>query len=183
VGPPAVGMEVEIRGEDGEPLPEGEEGEIHVRSAWSMLEYWRDEASTAKAILPGRWLAMGDIGALRDGLLYINSRARDLILRAAENVSPVEIEHRLDAHPEVLESAVIGVDHPELGQEVKAVVVPVLGASPDPESLRAWCAETLSGYKVPTLWEIRSEPLPRNAAGKVLKTALSGEATAKLLEE
>jgi acyl-CoA synthetase (AMP-forming)/AMP-acid ligase II len=183
VGPPAVGMELEIRGEDGKPLPEGEEGEIHVRSAWSMLEYWRDEANTAKAILSGRWLAMGDIGTVKDGLLYINSRARDLILRAAENVSPVEIENRLDAHAEVLESAVIGVDHPELGQEVKAVVVPAGGASLDPEVLRAWCAETLSAYKVPSLWEIRSEPLPRNAAGKVLKTALTGSTTPKLLEE
>jgi acyl-CoA synthetase (AMP-forming)/AMP-acid ligase II len=126
---------------------------------------------------------MGDIGTLKDGLLYINSRARDLILRAAENVSPVEIEHRLDAHSGVLESAVIGVDHPELGQEVKAVVVPAEGASLDPGELTAWCAETLSAYKVPSLWEIRNEPLPRNAAGKVLKTALSGEATPNLLEE
>jgi long-chain acyl-CoA synthetase len=183
VGPPAVGMQLEIRGEDGKALPEGEEGEIHVRSAWSMLEYWRDEANTAKAILPGRWLAMGDIGTLKDGLLYINSRARDLILRAAENVSPVEIEHRLDAHDGVLESAVIGVDHPELGQEVKAVVVPTKGARLDAEALRDWCAETLSAYKVPSLWEIRTEPLPRNAAGKVLKTALTGEATPSLLEE
>jgi long-chain acyl-CoA synthetase len=183
VGPPAVGMQLEIRGEDGKALPEGEEGEIHVRSAWSMLEYWRDEANTAKAILPGRWLAMGDIGTLKDGLLYINSRARDLILRAAENVSPVEIEHRLDAHDGVLESAVIGVDHPELGQEVKAVVVPTKGARLDAEGLRGWCAETLSAYKVPSLWEIRTEPLPRNAAGKVLKTALTGEATPSLLEE
>jgi acyl-CoA synthetase (AMP-forming)/AMP-acid ligase II len=148
-----------------------------------MLEYWRDPDATAKALLPGRWLAMGDIGCLREGRLYINSRARDLILRAAENVSPVEIEHRLDAHEGVLESAVIGVDHPELGQEVKAIVVPVKGATLDPEKLAAWCAETLSAYKVPSLWEIRSEPLPRNAAGKVLKTALGGELTATLIEE
>jgi acyl-CoA synthetase (AMP-forming)/AMP-acid ligase II len=174
-GRPIPTVEVEIRDEAGNAVPDGVEGEIHVRSAYVMREYWRDPGATEKSILPGRWLATGDIGRFEDGYLYINSRARDMILRSAENVYPVEIEYRLEAHPDVAEAAVIGVDHPELGQEVKAIVVPVEGADPDPEELARWCAETLAPYKVPSLWELRREPLPRNAAGKVLKNVLRGD--------
>ena len=112
------------------------------------------------------------MGHVADEYLFINSRARDMILRAAENIYPVEIEYRLDAHPDVGESAVVGVDHPELGQEVKAIVVPEPGVQPDINELAAFCGETLAAYKVPSLWEVREEPLPRNAAGKVLKTQL-----------
>jgi acyl-CoA synthetase (AMP-forming)/AMP-acid ligase II len=175
--------EVEIRDPDGNPRPEGVEGEIHIRSPYLMLGYWRNPEATAAMLKPGRWLATGDIGRLEDGRLYINSRARDLILRAAENVYPVEIEHRLDAHPDVAESAVIGVDHEELGQEVKAVVVPRGTATLDPAALAKWVGEIHAAYKVPTLWEIRAEPLPRNASGKVLKTVLSGEAESAFVEE
>ncbi len=176
-------QEVEIRADDGRVLPEGQEGEIHVRSAFLMCEYWNDPEATARSILPGRWLATGDVGRIEDGLLTINSRARDMILRSAENVYPVEIEYRLDAHPEVRESAVVGVDHLELGQEVKAIVVPEPGVSIDPEKLAAWCAETLAAFKVPSLWEVRAEPLPRNASGKILKSVLTGEASVTQVEE
>lgn len=182
-GPPSVTHEIAIRGEDGEPLPEGCEGEILIRSPYLMLEYWRDPEATAAALLEGRWLATGDVGHLEGGRLYINSRARDLILRAAENVSPVEIEYRLDAHPDVHESAVIGVPHPELGQEVKAIVVPEAGAKLDPDTLARWVGETLAPFKVPSQWEIREEPLPRNPSGKILKNVLSGDAENRFIEE
>ena len=175
--------EVEIRSLDGESLAEGQEGEIHVCSAYLMREYWNDPKATAEAIGPGRWLATGDIGRIENGLLYINSRARDMILRSAENVYPVEIEYRLDAHPGVRESAVVGVEHPELGQEVKAIVVPEAGEALEPQALTAWCAETLAGFKVPSLWEIRSQPLPRNASGKILKNVLTGDAEINQIEE
>lgn len=149
-----VGMEVEIRDEKNQPVPVGQEGEIHCRSAYTMLQYWKNPEATAATIKQGQWLATGDIGWLdEDGYLYINSRARDMILRNAENIYPIEIEYRLDAHPDVEESAVLGVDHPEMGQEVKAVVVPIAGRNPDPETfqeqLTQWCAETLAPYKVP----------------------------------
>jgi len=182
-GRPMPTTEVEIRGPDNTSLPEGREGEIHVRSPYVMLEYWQDAEATAETIKPGRWLATGDIGRLDGGYLYVNSRARDLILRAAENVSPVEIENRLDAHPDVRESAVVGVDHPDLGQEVKAIVVTNEGADVDAAQLRAWCAETLSPFKVPAHWEMRRELLPRNPAGKVLKNVLTGEAENRFVEE
>ncbi|WP_419925277.1 class I adenylate-forming enzyme family protein [Candidatus Poriferisocius sp.] len=169
----AIGFEAEIRGPDGRPRPAGQEGDIWCRSAYTMLEYWNDPEATAAAIDADRWLNTGDIGCFdTDGYLYINSRARDMILRNAENIYPIEIEYRLDAHPLVAESAVFGVDHPEVGQEVKAVVVPSASAPLDFEELARWCRQVLAPYKVPTLWESRPTPLPRNAAGKIVKREL-----------
>ncbi|NNE75212.1 MAG: acyl--CoA ligase [Acidimicrobiales bacterium] len=186
-GRPVMSMELQIRDESGQPVPDGTEGEVYVRSAYNMLEYWRNPEATAETLHPDRWLAMGDIGRIEDDVLYLNSRARDMILRSAENVYPVEIEHRLEAHPDVSEAAVYGVDHAELGQEVKAVVVPSPGHAGDADALIAdletWCAETLARYKVPSLWEVRTEPMPRNATGKVLKGVLAGERTLDQVEE
>ena len=170
-------MAVAILDEDGNPMPDGVDGAIHVRSAYSMVEYWRNPDATAKAFRPGRWLDTGDVGRMEDGRLTINSRARDMIIRGGENIYPIEVEHRIDGHPLVAESAVVGVDDDVLGQIVKAIVVPVGDEHPDPARLAHWVGETLAGYKVPSLWEFRTEPLPRNASGKVLKTVLSGEAT------
>ncbi len=183
-GRAAAGHSIEIRDEHDRPVPTGHYGEVHIRSPYLMLGYWRNEEATAKAIKPGRWLATGDVGRLdADGYLYIDSRARDMILRSGENIYPVEIEHRIDAHPSVGECAVVGVDHEALGQEVKAIVVPAAGHVVDPELLRAFTAETLAAYKVPTVWEIRKSPLPRNAAGKVLKNVLTGDAQWLQVEE
>lgn len=176
-------IDIEIRDSGGEPLPEGQEGEIYLRGPLVMQGYWRREQATQEVILPGRWLKTGDIGRLEDGYLFINSRARDLILRGGENVYPVEIEHRLEAHPRVREAAVVGIDHAELGQEVKAIVVPVGGDEVDVDELRAWVGETLAAFKVPAQWEIRSEPLPRNATGKVIKKVLVENAENPFREE
>jgi long-chain acyl-CoA synthetase len=182
VGRPLPTVEVEIRNTEGKALPEGKEGEIHIRSPLVMLEYWRRPDATAESILPGRWLRTGDVGRLQEGRLYVNSRARDLILRGGENVYPVEIEQRIESHPAVLEAAVAGIAHEELGQEVKAFVVPQRGEHPSPRALSAWVGKTLAGFKIPSQWEIRTEPLPRNATGKVLKHVLLGEAENPFLE-
>jgi acyl-CoA synthetase (AMP-forming)/AMP-acid ligase II len=182
VGRPVVTHEIEVRDPDGKPLPEGVEGEIYIKSPYLMREYWRKPDATRETLLPGPWLRTGDIGRFQEGRLYINSRARDMILRGGENIYPVEIEHRIEAHPDVAEASVIGVEHEELGQEVKAVVVPRPGARIDTAALAAWVGETLAAYKVPAHWEVRAEPLPRNAAGKVLKNVLSGAATNQFVE-
>ena len=183
VGRPMPTHEIEIRDSKGQLVPEGSEGEIFIRSPYLMLGYWRRPDATAEVLLPGRWLRTGDIGRFEDGRLYINSRARDMILRGGENIHPVEIEHRLEAHPQIAEAAVFGVDHPELFQEVKAVVVLEPGPAPDPASLAAWVREALAPYKVPAHWELRREPLPRNAAGKVMKQVLRGDAKNAFTEE
>lgn len=192
--PGAVGralptVALSIRDLDGKPVADGVEGEVWIRSPLVMKEYWRRPAETAAALAPGRWLRTGDVGRLdEDGFLHLHSRRRDLILRAAENVSPVEIEQCLEAHPGVVEAAVVGVAHEELGQEVKAIVVARgdldAGAR---DALRAalagWCRERLAYYKVPAHWELRGEPLPRNAAGKVLKHVLTSGATSPFVDE
>jgi acyl-CoA synthetase (AMP-forming)/AMP-acid ligase II len=182
-GRPLPTVELEIRGDDGAVLPEGEDGEIVVRGPMVMPGYWRRPDATAEVLLPGGWLRTGDIGRLEGGRLYLATRKRDLILRGGENVYPIEIENRLEAHPDVAEVAVIGVDDEDLGQDVKAVVVPRAGAVLDPEALRAFCAEALSYYKVPAHWEIRNEPLPRNALGKVVKAVLTEPDAMQFAEE
>jgi acyl-CoA synthetase (AMP-forming)/AMP-acid ligase II len=172
VGRPMPTVEVEIRGSCGERVPDGREGDICVRSPLVMLGYWRDPAATSEVILPGRWLRTGDIGKMVDGRLYLSSRRQDLILRGGENVYPAEIEQRLELHADVAEAAVIGIEHGELGQEVMAVVVPRPGASIDVKALTSWAAAGLAYFKVPSQWQVRTEPLPRNAIGKVLKHVL-----------
>jgi acyl-CoA synthetase (AMP-forming)/AMP-acid ligase II len=182
-GRPLPTVALEIRDAEGKVLPEGDEGEIFIRSPLVMLEYWRDPEATAEVIRPGRWLATGDIGRIEEGRLYVDSRARDLILRGSENIYPAEIEQRVEAHPSVAECAVVGVEHEELGQEVKAIVVPAPGRTVDLDELRRFVAETLAPFKVPAHWVLSTEPLPRNAAGKVLKHVLVGAAENPFVEE
>jgi acyl-CoA synthetase (AMP-forming)/AMP-acid ligase II len=172
VGRPLPTVELEIRDPEGRPVSEGEEGVVCVRGPMVMPGYWRRPEETAATITTDRWLRTGDIGRMEGGRLYLSSRKRDLIFRGGENVYPVEIEKHIENHPDVEECAVIGVDHPELGQTVKAVIVARPGHVVDVEAVRAWCAAELSYYKVPEDWEVREGALPRNAAGKILKDLL-----------
>lgn len=172
VGRAIFGVALEIRDADGNAVPDGDEGEICIRSPYVMLGYWNDEAATAKAIDGERWLRSGDFGTVVDGRLTVSGRRTDLILRGGENVYPTEIENVLTEHPAVAECAVFGVAHPDLGQEVAAVVVAEPGAV-DPEELRAFVAERLAYFKVPARWRITSDALPRNATGKVTRRDLA----------
>jgi acyl-CoA synthetase (AMP-forming)/AMP-acid ligase II len=167
VGRPIPSVEVAIRDADGEAVADGTEGEIWVRSQFAMSGYWDDPAATA-AVLHHGWLRTGDLGCLRDGRLFMASRRSDLILRGGENVYPAEVEAVLDEHPAVVEAAVFGIEHPDLGQEVAAVVVGDIEA----DELRAFVAERLAYYKVPTRWRVTTEPLPRTATGKIVRTGL-----------
>ncbi len=184
VGYPLPTVGVRITDDEGVALPEGSVGNICLSGPVVTPGYWNDPAATAETIRDG-WLRTGDFGYVRDGLLFLVSRRSDLIIRGGENIYPAEIEQRLDAHPAVAESAVIGVEHRELGQEVKAVVV--VGEEPPDEDLiselRAWVAATLADIKVPAHWELRTEPLPRNATGKILKQVVQGDADYDFIEE
>ncbi len=172
VGPPLPTVQVKIVDEAGQTLPEAQNGRICVRSPLVMLGYLNDPDANADSMLPGRWVDSGDLGRLRDGRLYLESRMRDLIIRGGENIYPPEIENRIELHPEVAEVAVFGVDDRELGQRVKAVVVPMPGRAPSEEAIRRHAAASLAYFKVPEFIEIRTEPLPRNASGKVMKHRL-----------
>ncbi|MFI0355372.1 class I adenylate-forming enzyme family protein [Actinomadura sp. 9N407] len=173
LGRPIVGVSVEIRDADDRALPEGEEGEVCVRSAFNMLGYWRDEAATGRSIDAGRWLHTGDIGVIEEGRLRLTTRRSDLILRGGENVYPAEIENVLAEYPGVRECIVLGTPHKDLGQEVMAVVVFADGAAGDQagreKELADFAKERLAYFKVPSRWKISTEPLPRNATGKVIR--------------
>ncbi|MGQ0823551.1 MAG: class I adenylate-forming enzyme family protein [Actinomycetota bacterium] len=110
--------------------------------------------------------------------LYLVDRAKDMIIRAGENVYCVEVEHVLFDHPDVIDAAVVGVPHKTLGEEVKAVVQLKPGAIATVDEIREFCRKHLGDFKVPAYVELRDEPLPRNPAGKVLKNLLRGDETA-----
>jgi acyl-CoA synthetase (AMP-forming)/AMP-acid ligase II len=168
--------EIQIRDGDGSPLPDGEVGEINIRGPIVFLGYWDNPEATAAVLDERRWYRTGDFGRFQDGVLQLESRMRDMIIRGGENIYPIEIENRLVEHPEIADACVVGVDHQQLGQEVAAVVVPHDGSKLDAEGVRAWVAETLAKFKVPAYVFFEDE-LPYNATGKVVKTEV--EATVK----
>jgi long-chain acyl-CoA synthetase len=180
VGRPAPTVEILVVDSDGEPVPVGETGEIWLRGPTIMRRgYWNRPDATAEAITPDGWFRSGDIGRFdEDGFLYLVDRQKDMIIRGGENVYCVEVEEVLFEHPDVIDAAVVGVPHKVLGEEVKAVVQLKPGASATVETLRAHCADRLADFKVPVYVELRDEPLPRNPAGKVLKSVLRGDETA-----
>lgn len=165
-------VSVKITDDAGQSVPDGTDGNICVRSAYTINGYWNDAEATEQLFLDDGWLVTGDYGNLRNGLLHLSSRTRDLVIRGGENIHPGELEDRLEQHPDVAEVAVIGVDDRELGQKTKALVVVQPGKQPNIDELREFVAQTLASYKVPDVIELRLEPLPRNATGKVIKTAL-----------
>ncbi|MFF0543740.1 class I adenylate-forming enzyme family protein [Nocardia thailandica] len=173
VGRPIFCAEVQIRDADGAVLPDGQSGEIHVRSPYVMLGYWNDDQATAAALDGERWLRTGDFGVLSEGRLTLDGRRTDLILRGGENVYPTEIEYVLDEHPAVRESAVLGVPHEDLGQEVAAVLVVADPDAVDLAEVAAFAAERLAYFKVPARWRVTTDPLPRNATGKVVRREIA----------
>jgi acyl-CoA synthetase (AMP-forming)/AMP-acid ligase II len=154
------------------PVPQGEVGEVWLRSPMVMPGYWGKPAETAEAIVDGGWLRSGD-AAYQDaeGYLYLHDRYKDMIVSGAENVYPAEVENILGDHPRVAEVAVIGAPDERWGETVKAIVVPVGDATVTAEELIAHARERLAHYKCPTSVDF-VEALPRSAAGKVLKRNL-----------
>jgi long-chain acyl-CoA synthetase len=182
VGRPLPVIDVRIVGEDGKDVGVGQTGEVWIKGPHIMPGYWNKPEATAESITDG-WLHTGDLGHLdEDGFLYITDRAKDMIIRGGENVYSVEIENRLVEHPDVLDAAVLGVPHPTLGEEVKAVVQLAPGATLSVADVQAWVAETLANFKVPTYVDFTEEKLPRNASGKLLKNVLRGEGEVSFAE-
>jgi long-chain acyl-CoA synthetase len=182
VGLPLPTVDIAIAGPDGRHLGAGETGEILIRGPIVMPGYWNKPEATAETIVDG-WLRTGDVGHLdADGYLYVTDRAKDMLIRGGENVYCVEIENRLVEHPAIADAAVIGVPHPELGEEVKAVIEVADGAEITDDEVRAWVAEALASFKVPTYVERWRGKLPRNASGKLLKNVLRGDGPVSFAE-
>ncbi len=170
-GQPMPTIHVELRDDNGELiLDDNVEGEIYVKSPSVMLGYYENPTATAESLTEDRTLKTGDFAYRNKGLFFISSRRTDLILRGAENVYPQEIELLLDAHPKVIESAVIGIPDEDLGQQVKAFIR--INADIDTPELEKYLEDNLAKFKVPSIWEIIDVPLPRNASGKVMKHVL-----------
>jgi long-chain acyl-CoA synthetase len=172
VGVPVPVCDVKVVGPGGEALATGEVGELWVRGPNVVKGYFGKPEATEASFTDG-WLHTGDVARIDDeGFVHIVDRAKDVVIRGGENVYCVEVEAALYEHPAVSDAAVVGIPHPVLGEEVGAVVHRLAGHTVTEEDLRAFVAERLASFKVPARIWFRDEPLPRNAAGKILKREL-----------
>ena len=168
IGTPIAGVEMRLIDDEGQTVPDGEIGEIAIRGHNVMKGYWGKPEATAEAIRDG-WFRTGDMARVdEDGYYYIVDRKKDLIIRGGYNVYPREIEEVLHEHPAVAEVAVIGLPHPDLGEEIGAAVTLKPGASATPADLIAFAKERVAAYKYPRrLWLV--DELPKGPTGKILR--------------
>jgi len=171
VGYPVWGVEMSIRDDDDQPMPDDERGEICIRGHNIMKGYLKRPEATAETIRDG-WFHSGDIGVRDDdGCYTIVDRKKDMILRGGFNVYPREIEEVLFAHADIAEAAVIGVPHESHGEEVKAVIVLHPGRELSAADVVDYCKQSLAAYKYPRIVEFIDE-LPKGPTGKILKREL-----------
>jgi long-chain acyl-CoA synthetase len=150
-------------------------GQLLIRGPHVVRGYWNRPEETAAAFVDG-WLRTGDVARIDErGLVYIVDRAKDMINRGGENVYCVEVENALAGAPGVFEAAVVGVPDEVMGEKVGAVVVPAPGAALDVHAVLDHLRERLADFKVPQYVAVRTEQLPRNPGGKILKGPLRRE--------
>jgi long-chain acyl-CoA synthetase len=183
IGRPMPLLDVKLVDAEGREVADGALGELLLYGPVVTPGYWNRPEATAEAVRDG-WLHTGDLGYRdEDGFIFLVDRARDMIIRGGENVYCTEIENLLADHPEIDEAAIIGVPDPELGERVKAVVRRIPGSQLSENAVRRHVAARLASFKVPEFVEFIEKPLPRNPAGKIMKTLLRGEAAAPFAEE
>jgi long-chain acyl-CoA synthetase len=169
IGTPIEGVEMQVWDDEGNELPQGEVGEIVIRGHNVMKGYWRKPGATAAAIDEDGWFRSGDMARLdEDGYFFIVDRKKDLIIRGGYNVYPREVEEVLYEHPAVHEAAVVGIPHPQLGEEIGAAVALKPGVSVDAAELRDHVKRQVAAYKYPRrVWIV--DELPKGPSGKILK--------------
>ncbi len=173
-----TGVEVRVAGDDDQPLPPGQIGEIITRSDCVMRGYWRSAENDA-VTLRGGWLHTGDVGSLDErGYLTLKDRSKDMIISGGSNIYPREIEDVLLLDARVAQASVVGAPHAEWGEEVVAFIVAKPGAAPTAQMLDQLCLQHIARYKRPRRY-VFVEDLPKNNYGKVLKTALREQAKAQ----
>ncbi len=166
-------VEMMIAGEDMTPLPDGEVGEVCIRSAANVRGYWMKPEATAAAFTKDGWFRTGDLGMLDDaGYLTIVDRKKDIIIRGGENISAVEVEAALYGHPAVAEASVFGLPDERLGEIVGAVVFPKPGEKLEGEAIIQFVARDLAAFKVPARVWVVDRQLPKLGSGKIDKVSL-----------
>jgi acyl-CoA synthetase (AMP-forming)/AMP-acid ligase II len=172
IGRPLPDVEVKIIDEKGTALHASQVGEIYAKGPRIMKGYWGNADKSAQVITADGWLRTGDKGWMdEDGYIYLAGRGDDMIIRGGENIFPEEVEDVLHAHPKIDEAAVIGIPHPDWGQEPCAIVVLKKGEDVGADEVMAYCRSRLAGFKRPGS-VIFIDSLPRNPMGKVLKKKL-----------
>ncbi|MGQ2931764.1 MAG: class I adenylate-forming enzyme family protein, partial [Sphingopyxis sp.] len=166
-------VDLAILDDTGHPLPTGEVGEVSIRSIANFLGYWDNQAATNAAIMPDGYFRTGDLGYLdADGYLFIVDRKKDIIIRGGENISCVEVEAAIYAHPDIAEASVFGIPDERFGEIVGAVYVVRDGASLTDAQLTEFLSSQLAAFKVPArLWQT-ADALPRLGTAKIDKVGL-----------
>jgi long-chain acyl-CoA synthetase len=171
IGLPATGIEIRLRDDEGNAVPDGAIGEITVRSPANFVGYWNDPDSTARTIADG-WLRTGDRARFdQDGYLWFEGRTKEIIIRGGSNIAPREVEEALYQHASVLEAGVVGIPDGILGERVVAFVALREGCSVAETELRAFSNQQLADYKVPESIFFLPQ-LPKGLTGKVQRRAL-----------
>lgn len=172
-------VELKVVGADGRAMPPGEIGELWCKGPMNCKLYWKNPKATSETFIDG-WVVTGDIARIdEEGFLYLEDRAKDMLIRGGENIYSIEVENALYDHPAVMDAAIIGIPHKVLGEEVGAVVQVKPGMSVTEDELRAHVAGQLAAFKVPVEIHIQTDPLPRNANGKILKSELREQFTSR----
>jgi fatty-acyl-CoA synthase len=170
-GVPMVHISVRIADDDGVAVATGEIGEIQLRGPNIMSGYWNKPEATSETLLPGGWLRTGDIGRVDDdGYLFVVDRAKDMLISGGLNVYPAEIERVLTGLPGIAELCVIGVPDDRWGET--PAVIAVSSVELTGEQILNACSDRLADFKLPRYLVVRTDPLPRNMSGKVLKREL-----------
>jgi long-chain acyl-CoA synthetase len=171
VGRAVAGVQLALLDAEDRQLPNGEVGEIVIRSPGNCVGYWHDPAAT-EAVMRGGWLHSGDL-AMRDadGYFWFKGRKKEIIVRAGSNVSPQEVEEVIYQHPDVFEVGVVGEPDPVYGERVVAFVSPRNGNTPGEQELREYARKSLADYKVPEKIFFLPQ-LPKGPTGKVHRATL-----------
>ncbi len=171
-GVPPGAVEIKVVDANGNTLPAGEVGELWCKGPSNCKLYWNKPEATAKTFIDG-WVVTGDLARIdEEGFLYLVDRAKDMLIRGGENIYCIEVESALYDHPAVMDAAVVGIPHKVLGEEVGAVIQLIPGKEATQDELRAHVSSKIAAFKVPVEIKFQSEPLPRNANGKIMKIEL-----------
>ena len=171
-GPAIPVADMKVVDEAGTALPSGQVGELMVYGPHVVEGYWNRPEENADTFFDG-WMRTGDLAKIDDeGFCFIVDRAKDVIIRGGENIYPAEVESVLYEHPAIMDAALVPIPHPQLGEEAGAIVTLKPGRSVSEDELKAHVAAHLAKFKIPARVLTRTEPLPRNANGKIMKREL-----------